>query len=52
MAERAARLRVQQTQLDRQRGQHLGMMSDDWWDAEVKKRNPAVEKVNWLKEGF
>ena len=62
LAERAARLRAQQAELDRQRRQRLqgfsfvggepDIMSDAWWDAQVKRSNPVVEKVNWIKEGF
>lgn len=46
------RQRATQLEVDRQRRNITGMLSDAWWDEQSAHHNPAVEKVNWLKEGF
>lgn len=64
MAELVARRRATQLAYDRQRRERLqgfnfvgdqpDILSDRWWDEQTVRyrRNPVVEKVNWLKEGF
>lgn len=52
LAERRLRQRAAQLEIDRQRRRVTDMLSDAWWDEQQALYNPAVEKVNWAKEGF